>query len=224
MPQGSLENHIYMRGSYNEPLSWHLRLKVVLGAAKGLAFLHSAETQVIYRDFSTSNILLDSNYNAKLSDFGLARHGPTGDESHVSSMVMGTYGYAAPEYIATGRLTAKSDVYSFGVVLLETLSGRRAVDKGRPLAEQNLVEWAKPYLATKSRIFRVMDKRLEGQYSLEGAHKAASLALRCLSTEPKFRPRMTEVVAALEQLQDCEERETTSSNSSGGAKHRRQFR
>ncbi|RVW73887.1 Receptor-like cytoplasmic kinase 176 [Vitis vinifera] len=149
MPQASLENHIYMRGSYNE-LSWHLRLKVVLGAAKGFAFLHSAETQVIYRDFSTSNILLDSNYNAKLSDFGLARYGRTGDESHISSLVMGTYGYAAPEYIATGRLTAMSDVYSFGVVLLETLSGRRAVDKGGPLAEQNLVEWAKPYLATKA--------------------------------------------------------------------------
>ena len=129
-----------------------------------------------------------------------------------------------PLLLILGRLTAKSDVYSFGVVLLETLSGRRAVDKGRPVVEQNLVEWAKPYLATKSRIFRVMDKRLEGQYSLEGAHKAASLALRCLSTEPKFRPRMTEVVAALEQLQDCEERETTSSNSSGGEKHRRQFR
>ncbi|KAE9463542.1 hypothetical protein C3L33_04557, partial [Rhododendron williamsianum] len=102
MPRGSLENHLFRRGSYFQPLSWNLRLKVALGAAKGLAFLHSAETKVIYRDFKTSNILLDSNYNAKLSDFGLAKDGPTGDKSHVSTRVMGTYGYAAPEYLATG--------------------------------------------------------------------------------------------------------------------------
>ncbi|XP_062018107.1 probable serine/threonine-protein kinase PBL10 isoform X2 [Rosa rugosa] len=101
MPRGSLENHLFRRGSYFQPLSWTLRMKVALGAAKGLAFLHSAETMVIYRDFKTSNILLDSNYNAKLSDFGLAKDGPTGDKSHVSTRVMGTYGYAAPEYLAT---------------------------------------------------------------------------------------------------------------------------
>lgn len=220
MPRGSLENHLFRRGSYFQPLSWNLRLKVALGAAKGLAFLHSAETKVIYRDFKTSNILLDSNYNAKLSDFGLAKDGPTGDKSHVSTRVMGTYGYAAPEYLATGHLTARSDVYSFGVVLLEMLSGRRAVDKNRPSGEHNLVEWAKPYLANKRKIFRILDNRLEGQYSLEGAHKASNLALRCLSTEAKFRPTMTEVVTALEQLQDCKEPEITS-NPSGGMKHRR---
>ncbi|PIA38778.1 hypothetical protein AQUCO_02700169v1 [Aquilegia coerulea] len=101
MPRGSLKNHLFRRGSYFQPLSWSLRMKVALGAAKGLAFLHSAETKVIYRDFKTSNILLDSNYNAKLSDFGLAKDGPTGDKSHVSTRVMATYGYAAPEYLAT---------------------------------------------------------------------------------------------------------------------------
>ncbi|KAD4584581.1 hypothetical protein E3N88_22182 [Mikania micrantha] len=101
MPRGSLENHLFRRGSYFQPLSWSLRLKVALGAAKGLAFLHSAETKVIYRDFKTSNVLLDTDYNAKLSDFGLAKDGPIGDKSHVSTRVMGTYGYAAPEYLAT---------------------------------------------------------------------------------------------------------------------------
>ncbi|MBA0842159.1 hypothetical protein Goarm_002003, partial [Gossypium armourianum] len=101
MPKGSLENHLFRRNSYFQPLSWNLRMKVALGAAKGLAFLHSDEAKVIYRDFKTSNILLDSNYNAKLSDFGLAKDGPTGDKSHVSTRVMGTYGYAAPEYMAT---------------------------------------------------------------------------------------------------------------------------
>ncbi|KAI9072398.1 hypothetical protein K1719_045277 [Acacia pycnantha] len=201
MPRGSLENHLFRRGSYFQPLSWRLRMKVTFGAAKGLAFLHSGKIKVIYRDFKTSNVLLDSKYNAKLSDFGLAKDGPAGDKSHVSTRVMGTYGYAAPEYIATGHLTAKSDVYSFGVVLLEMLSGRRAVDKNRPGGQHNLVEWAKPCLANKRKIFRIMDSRLEGQYSIDEAHKTAMLALRCLSAEPKIRPNMDEVVKVLEQLQ-----------------------
>ncbi|KAB2050471.1 hypothetical protein ES319_A13G249000v1 [Gossypium barbadense] len=212
MPRGSLENHLFRRGSYFQPLSWDLRMKVALGAAKGLAFLHCAEIKVIYRDFKTSNVLLDSNYNAKLSDFGLAKDGPTGDKSHVSTRVMGTYGYAAPEYLATGHLTAKSDVYSFGVVLLEMLSGRRAVDKNRPSGEHSLVDWAKPYLANKRKMFRVLDSRLEGQYSMEGAFKVATLALRCISIEPKFRPRMNEVVIVLEQLQNSNESGSNLSN------------
>ncbi|XP_057480768.1 receptor-like cytoplasmic kinase 176 [Actinidia eriantha] len=221
MPRGSLENHLFRRGSYFQPLSWNLRLKVAIGAAKGLAFLHSAETKVIYRDFKTSNVLLDSHYNAKLSDFGLAKDGPTGDKSHVSTRVMGTYGYAAPEYMATGHLTARSDVYSFGVVLLEMLSGRRAVDKNKPSGEHNLVEWAKPYLANKRKVFRILDSRLEGQYSLDAAYKAANLALRCLSVEPKFRPTMDGVVKELEQLHDSKEMENTHSDPATGAKPRR---
>lgn len=202
MPKGSMENHLFRRGTHFQPLSWSRRMKVALGAAKGLAFLHSAETKVIYRDFKTSNILLDSNYNAKLSDFGLARDGPTGDKSHVSTRVMGTFGYAAPEYLSTGHLTAMSDVYSFGVVLLEMLTGKRAIDKNRPHGQQSLVEWAKPYLAHKRKILRILDVRIEGQYSLSQALKASNLALQCLSVEPKTRPIMDEVVTALEQLQD----------------------
>ncbi|KAJ4979558.1 hypothetical protein NE237_010338 [Protea cynaroides] len=229
MPRGSLENHLFRRGSYFQPLSWNLRMKVAFGAAKGLAFLHGAETKVIYRDFKTSNVLLDSNYNAKLSDFGLAKDGPTGDKSHVSTRVMGTYGYAAPEYLATGHLTAKSDVYSFGVVLLELLSGRRAIDKNRPSGEHNLVEWGKPHLTNKRKIFRVLDSRLEGQYSLNGAQKAANLALQCLAAEAKLRPNMDEVVTALEQLQDSKDSRSTDngnrpnhqSNATGGLNSRR---
>lgn len=101
----------------------------------------------------------------------------------------------------TGHLTAKSDVYGFGVVLLEMLSGRRAVDKNRPPGEHNLVEWAKPFLANKRKVFRVLDNRLDGQYTIEEAHKAAILALQCLSVAIKFRPNMDKVVATLEQLQ-----------------------
>ncbi|CAN0926593.1 Probable serine/threonine-protein kinase PBL9 [Linum grandiflorum] len=203
MSRGSLENHLFRtEGSHVHPLSWSIRMKVALGAARGLAFLHSADVQVIYRDFKASNILLDTHYNAKLSDFGLARDGPTGDKSHVSTRVMGTYGYAAPEYLATGHLTAKSDIYSFGVVLLEMLSGRRAIDKNRPSGQHNLVEWARPYLINKRRVLRIMDARLEGQYLLPRAQKVANLALQCLTMEPRFRPNMDEVVTVLEQVQD----------------------
>ncbi|XP_019199248.1 PREDICTED: protein kinase APK1A, chloroplastic-like [Ipomoea nil] len=221
MPRGSLDNHLFRRGSYFQPLSWNLRLKVALGAAKGLAFLHCTEAKVIYRDFKTSNILLDLNYNAKLSDFGLAKNGPTGDKSHVSTRVMGTYGYAAPEYLSTGHLSAKSDVYSFGVVLLEMLSGRRVIDYNRPCGEHNLVEWAKPYLANKRKVFRVLDSRLEGQYTLEVSQKVANLALHCLSKDPRFRPTMDDVVKELEQLKESKDMTTLSNKHDGSRHHRR---
>ncbi|GKU99446.1 hypothetical protein SLEP1_g12298 [Rubroshorea leprosula] len=199
MPKGSLENHLFRKGP--QPLSWAIRMKVAVAAARGLSFLHDEKSQVIYRDFKASNILLDGEFNAKLSDFGLAKAGPTGDRTHVSTQVMGTHGYAAPEYVATGRLTAKSDVYSFGVVLLELLSGRRAVDKTKSGVEQNLVDWAKPYLGDKRKLFRIMDTKLGGQYPQKGANTAAILAVRCLSTEPKLRPRMSDVLGILEQLE-----------------------
>ncbi|PKA47755.1 putative serine/threonine-protein kinase NAK [Apostasia shenzhenica] len=201
MPKGSLENHLFRRGTAFEPLPWNLRLKIVIGAARGLAFLHSAEKQVIYRDFKSSNILLDSNYNPKLSDFGLAKHGPTGGESHVTTRVMGTFGYAAPEYVATGHLYVKSDVYGFGVVLLEMLSGQRALDTNRPSGQHSLVDWAKPFLSDRRKLSRLMDQRLEGQYPTKASLQAAQLTLRCLAIDPKSRPSMKEVVETLEQIE-----------------------
>jgi serine/threonine protein kinase len=200
MFRGSLENHLFRKASV--PLPWSTRMMIALGAAKGLAFLHGAEKPVIYRDFKTSNILLDSDYAAKLSDFGLAKDGPQGDETHVSTRVMGTYGYAAPEYVMTGHLTARSDVYSFGVVLLELLTGRRSVDKTRPNREHNLVDWARPLLNDKRRLLQIIDPRLEGQYSMKGAQKACSLAYHCLNQNPKARPLMSDVVETLEPLQN----------------------
>ncbi|XP_052199941.1 serine/threonine-protein kinase PBL35-like [Diospyros lotus] len=199
MTRGSLENHLFRR---TIPLPWSNRIKIALGAAKGLAFLHGGPEPVIYRDFKTSNILLDSEYNAKLSDFGLAKAGPQGDKTHVSTRVVGTYGYAAPEYVMTGHLTSKSDVYSFGVVLLEILTGRRSMDKKRPSGEQNLVTWARPYLADKRKVYHLVDPRLELNYSLKGVQKVAQLGYNCLSKDPKSRPSMDEVVKVLNPLQD----------------------
>ncbi|KAI9190968.1 hypothetical protein LWI28_001537 [Acer negundo] len=203
MPRGSLENQLFRR--YSVSLPWSARMKIAVGAAKGLAFLHEAEKPVIYRDFKASNILLDSDYTPKLSDFGLAKDGPEGDDTHVSTRVMGTQGYAAPEYIMTGHLTAMSDVYSFGVVLLELLTGRRSVDKSRSHREQNLVEWARPMLNDPRKLSRIMDTRLEGQYSETGARKAAALAYLCLSHRPKQRPTMSSVVKTLESLKDFDD-------------------
>ncbi|KAK9947520.1 hypothetical protein M0R45_003140 [Rubus argutus] len=199
MTRGSLENHLFRR---TIPLPWSNRIKIALGAAKGLAFLHNGPEPVIYRDFKTSNILLDSEYNAKLSDFGLAKAGPQGDKTHVSTRVVGTYGYAAPEYVMTGHLTSKSDVYSFGVVLLEILTGRRSMDKKRPSGEQNLVAWARPCLTDKRKLFLLVDPRLELNYSIKGVNKVSQLAYDCLNRDPKIRPTMDEVVRVLTPLQD----------------------
>lgn len=199
MERGSVENNLFSRVLL--PLPWSIRMKIAFGAAKGLAFLHEAEKPVIYRDFKTSNILLDQDYNAKLSDFGLAKDGPVGDKSHVSTRIMGTYGYAAPEYIMTGHLTPRSDVYSYGVVLLELLTGRKSLDKSRAAREQNLTEWALPMLRDKKKLVNIVDPRLNGDYPIKGLHKAAMLAYHCLNHNAKARPLMRDIVDSLEPLQ-----------------------
>ncbi|GKA02307.1 probable serine/threonine-protein kinase PIX13 [Tanacetum coccineum] len=169
-----------------------------MGAAQGLAFLHSTENNVIFRDMKSSNIMLDMDYNAKLSDFGLLRVGSVNGESHVTTQVMGTYGYAAPEYIATGKLYVKSDVYGFGVVMLEMITGLRALDTNRH--EHNLVDLARPFLSNEKRLERIMDPRLDQDYPLIGANKAAGLILNCLEPEPHNRPSMQEIVSILQVI------------------------
>lgn len=124
------------------PIDWFTRMKIATGAARGLEYLHDeANPPVIYRDLKSSNILLDEEFNPKLSDFGLAKLGLVEDKMSGSSTVMGTLGYCAPEYARTGQLTLKSDVYSFGVVLLELITGKRAIDPTRQPEEHNLVAW-----------------------------------------------------------------------------------
>eukprot|EP00250_Pteridium_aquilinum_P017367 c23595_g1_i1 orf=96-1391(+) len=204
MQRGSLENHLFRKGAI--PLPWTIRMKIAWGAAKGLAYLHNRQKPIIFRDFKTSNILLDLDYNAKLSDFGLARDGPQGDKTHVSTRVLGTYGYAAPEYVMTGHLTAWSDIYSFGVVLLEILTGKRSMDKTRPSGQHNLVEWARPFLGDKKKLIWLVDPRLNGEFSAKAFLKAATLAARCLSRDPKTRPTMEEVLDILSTLQNSEDK------------------
>lgn len=122
-------------------------MKIASNAAKGLWYLHDkANPSVIYRDLKSSNILLDNDQNAKLSDYGLAKLAGKDKMNIVPTRVMGTYGYSAPEYVRTGNLTLKSDVFSFGVVLLELITGRRAIDTTRPHDEQNLVSWVSKLL------------------------------------------------------------------------------
>ncbi|GMY29851.1 probable serine/threonine-protein kinase PBL19 [Fagus crenata] len=214
MPNRSLEDHLFNRAMPTLP--WKTRLEIILGAAEGLAYLHGGlEVQVIYRDFKSSNVLLDEEFTAKLSDFGLAREGPQGDHTHVSTAVVGTYGYAAPEYVDTGHLTIQSDIWTFGVVLYEILTGRRVLERNRPTMEQKLLEWVKQFPADTNKFSMIIDPRLRNQYSLAAARKIAKLADSCLIKNAKDRPTMSQIVERLkEALQVLEEGATSGSKSS----------
>ncbi|XP_052208024.1 probable serine/threonine-protein kinase PBL23 [Diospyros lotus] len=221
MANGSLEDHLLDLPPNKKPLDWITRMRIAQGAARGLEYLHeTANPPVIYRDFKASNILLDGDFGPKLSDFGLAKLGPTGDKSHVSTRVMGTYGYCAPEYALTGQLTTKSDVYSFGVVFLEMITGRRVIDKSRPSQEQNLVIWAQPLFRDKKKFVLMADPLLEGNYPMKGLYQALAIAAMCLQEEASVRPLISDVVSALEFLctgkkdeEDAEDKEASASPS-----------
>ncbi|GMP22800.1 hypothetical protein CsSME_00000658 [Camellia sinensis var. sinensis] len=201
MPLGSLEDHLHDLPPDKKRLDWNTRMKVAAGAAKGLEYLHDkANPPVIYRDLKCSNILLDKGFFPKLSDFGLAKLGPVGDNTHVSTRVMGTYGYCAPEYAMTGQLTLKSDVYSFGVVLLEIITGRKAIDNSRVGNEQNLVAWARPLFKDRRKFIEMVDPVLQGQYPLRGLYQALAVAAMCVQEEPNMRPLIADVVTALTYL------------------------
>ncbi|XP_010274442.1 PREDICTED: serine/threonine-protein kinase CDL1 [Nelumbo nucifera] len=205
MANGGLQEHLYPDKNGNSggvsKLDWETRLRIALEAAKGLEYLHEhVSPPVIHRDFKSSNILLDKSFHAKVSDFGLAKLGSDKAGGHVSTRVLGTQGYVAPEYALTGHLTTKSDVYSYGVVLLELLTGRVPVDMKRPSGEGVLVSWALPRLTDREKVVQIMDPALEGQYSMKEVVQVAAIAAMCVQSEADYRPLMTDVVQSLVPL------------------------
>ncbi|KAM7488644.1 hypothetical protein LguiB_026128 [Lonicera macranthoides] len=200
MQKGSLDKHLFKEGG--NPFSWDTRLKISIGAARGLCFLHKTESGVIHRKVKTSNILLDGDFNAKLSDFGLAKSGSLEEHTGLTASIAGAYGFLAPEYIATGCWYAKSDVYSFGAVLLELLTGRHVRDEFWQNEEDadDLVEWARVFLPNKTELKNLIDPRLKNDYPLEEAFELASLILVCLETFPRDRPTIEQVLVSLEQI------------------------
>ncbi|XP_048140684.1 probable serine/threonine-protein kinase PBL5 isoform X2 [Rhodamnia argentea] len=201
MPLGSLETHLHDLPPTRQGLDWNTRMKIAAGAAKGLEYLHDKlKPPIIYRDLKCSNILLGDGYHPKLSDFGLAKVGPSGDRTHVSTRVMGTYGYCAPDYAMTGQLTFKSDIYSFGVVLLELITGRKAFDPMKESKDQYLVAWARPLFRDRKKFAQMADPTLEGLYPVRGLYQALAIAAMCVQEQPTVRPVIGDVVTALNYL------------------------
>ncbi|GAA0142988.1 hypothetical protein LIER_03768 [Lithospermum erythrorhizon] len=207
VPNGSVESSLHGVDEGTAPLDWTARLKIALGAARGLAYLHEdSSPRVIHRDFKASNILLEDDYTPKVSDFGLARAALDENNSHISTRVMGTFGYVAPEYAMTGHLLVKSDVYSYGVVLLELLTGKKPVDMSQPPGQENLVSWARPLLTSKEGLESIIDPSLGPNFPLDSIAKVAAIASMCVQPEVSNRPFMGEVVQALKLVcNECEE-------------------
>ncbi|KAG7582305.1 Protein kinase domain [Arabidopsis suecica] len=197
MNNGNLEQWLHGDMNHKGHLTWEARVKVLVGTAKALAYLHEAiEPKVVHRDIKSSNILMDDNFDAKLSDFGLAKL-LGADSSYVSTRVMGTFGYVAPEYANSGLLNEKSDVYSYGVVLLEAITGRYPVDYARPKEEVHMVEWLK-LMVQQKQFEEVVDKELEIKPSTSELKRALLTALRCVDPDAEKRPKMSQVARMLE--------------------------
>ncbi|PIA64320.1 hypothetical protein AQUCO_00100063v1 [Aquilegia coerulea] len=207
IPNGSVESHLHGVDKETAPLDWGARMKIALGAARGLAYLHEdSSPHVIHRDFKSSNILLEHDFTPKVSDFGLAKSALEEGNKHISTRVMGTFGYVAPEYAMTGHLLVKSDVYSYGVVLLELLTGRKPVDMSQPEGQENLVAWARPLLTSKEGLEMVIDPSLGSSFPFDSLAKVAAIASMCVQPEVSHRPFMGEVVQALKLVcNECDE-------------------
>ncbi|KAI4382773.1 hypothetical protein MLD38_008691 [Melastoma candidum] len=207
MKNGALHDHLHSRDNVDKlssPLnSWKIRIKIALDASRGIDYLHNyAVPPIIHRDIKSSNILLDTSWTARVSDFGLSLLGPDGENDLRPSKAAGTVGYIDPEYYGLNVLTAKSDVYGFGVVLLELLTGKRAIfrnasDRGMPIS---VVDYAVPDIMAGD-IGRILDTRVgpPGPKETEAVELAAYIAMHCVSLEGKDRPTMADVVASLER-------------------------
>ncbi|KAJ4831112.1 hypothetical protein Tsubulata_010626 [Turnera subulata] len=216
IPNGSVESHLHGVDKESDPLDWDARIKIALGAARGLAYLHEdSSPRVIHRDFKASNILLEHDFTPKVSDFGLARTALDEENRHISTRVMGTFGYVAPEYAMTGHLLVKSDVYSYGVVLLELLTGRKPVDMSQPPGQENLVAWARPLLTSTEGLKIIIDPSLGPDVPFDSVAKVAAIASMCVQPEVSHRPFMGEVVQALKLVcNECDEAKEVGSGSS----------
>ncbi|GAB2299899.1 Proline-rich receptor-like protein kinase perk8 [Dionaea muscipula] len=205
VPNNTLHHHLHATG--RPVMDWALRVKVAAGSARGIAYLHEdCHPRIIHRDIKSANILLDNNFEAKVADFGLAKLAEELEldgNTHVSTRVMGTFGYMAPEYASSGKLTEKSDVFSFGVVLLELITGRKPVDETQPLGDESLVVWARPLLtqALETEEFgEVADPRLEGNYVRSEMFRMVEAAAACVRHSASKRPRMTQIVRAMDSV------------------------
>ncbi|KAL0751460.1 hypothetical protein Bca101_033463 [Brassica carinata] len=198
----SLQDHLYEHKPSHKHMDWITRMKIAFGAAEGLDYLHDkVNPPVIYRDLKASNVLLDDEFYPRLCDFGLQILSPgAGDSLFLSSRVMDTYGYSAPEYTRGEEVTIKSDVYSFGVVLLELITGRRAIDTTKPNDEQNLVAWAQPIFRDPTRYPDMADPLLRKKFSERGLNQAVAITSMCLQDEPSARPLISDVMVALSFL------------------------
>ncbi|XP_048538099.1 probable receptor-like protein kinase At1g80640 [Triticum urartu] len=195
MVNGSLETQLH-GPSHGSALSWHIRMKIALDTARGLEYLHEhCNPPIIHRDLKSSNILLDSDFNAKISDFGLAV--TSGNRSKGNLKLSGTLGYVAPEYLLDGKLTEKSDVYAFGVVLLELLLGRRPVEKMAPSQCQSIVTWAMPQLIDRSKLPTIIDPVIRDTMDRKHLYQVAAVAVLCVQPEPSYRPLITDVLHSL---------------------------
>ncbi|KAJ1279452.1 hypothetical protein BS78_04G157900 [Paspalum vaginatum] len=194
---GNLEQWLHGDVGPVSPLTWENRMKIILGTAKGLMYLHEGlEPKVVHRDVKSSNILLDKHWNAKLSDFGLAKL--LGSErSYVTTRVMGTFGYVAPEYAGTGMLNETSDIYSFGILIMEIISGRVPVDYNRPPGEVNLVDWLKMMVSSRNSD-GVVDPKIPKKPTSRAVKKALLVALRCVDPDARKRPKIGHVIHMLE--------------------------
>ncbi|KAG7611177.1 Serine-threonine/tyrosine-protein kinase catalytic domain [Arabidopsis suecica] len=200
MPHGTLKDHLFRRDKTSDPpLSWKRRLEICIGAARGLQYLHTgAKYTIIHRDIKTTNILLDENFVAKVSDFGLSRVGPTSaSQTHVSTVVKGTFGYLDPEYYRRQVLTEKSDVYSFGVVLLEVLCCRPIRMQSVPPEQADLIRWVKSNYR-RGTVDQIIDSDLSADITSTSLEKFCEIAVRCVQDRGMERPPMNDVVWALE--------------------------
>ncbi|XP_039063105.1 probable receptor-like protein kinase At1g80640 isoform X2 [Hibiscus syriacus] len=195
MQNGSLETQLH-GPSHGSSLTWHRRMKIALDTARGLEYLHeNCHPPVIHRDLKSSNILLDLDFNAKLSDFGLAVTDAAQNKNNLK--LSGTLGYVAPEYLLDGKLTDKSDVYAFGVVLLELLLGRKPVEKLAPSQCQSIVTWAMPQLTDRSKLPNIIDPVIRDTMDLKHLYQVAAVAVLCVQPEPSYRPLITDVLHSL---------------------------